>query len=190
MQSWKKELRKRLLRFLWNFINIVITKYFIRVCNYFLFNFNYFWNFIIVCVCVYVCVCIIYKNSINESVTQETFHKAKVLSFELSGLQRDDYKIKKKARKLFLFVNLVKPSWFALRVTPTHFIMILRSRVSSFLSTMKKKGEREGEIPHLAANRHKTASLQNESLVFTTHLRERYKRFIFEVIKRGLKVSL
>lgn len=49
------------------------------------------------CVCVYVCVfvCIIYKNSINESVTQETFHKAKVLSFELSGLQRDDYKIKK-----------------------------------------------------------------------------------------------
>lgn len=96
----------------------------------------------------------------------------------------------KKARKLFLFVNLVKPSWFALRVTPTHFIMILRSRVSSFLSTVKKKGERGGEIPHLAANRHKTASLQNESLVFTTHLRERYKRFIFEVIKRGLKVSL
>lgn len=145
-----------------------------------------------VCVCMYVCVfvCIIYKNSINESVTQETFHKAKVLSFELSGLQRDDYKIKKKARKLFLFVNLVKPSWFALRVTPTHFIMILRSRVSSFLSTVKKKGERGGEIPHLAANRHKTASLQNESLVFTTHLRERYKRFIFEVIKRGLKVSL
>lgn len=40
-----------------------------------------------------VCVCIIYKNSIDESVTQETFHEAKVLSFEL---QSDDYKIEKK----------------------------------------------------------------------------------------------
>lgn len=43
--------------------------------------------------CARVCVCIIYKNNIDESVTQETFHEAKVLSFEL---QSDDYKIEKK----------------------------------------------------------------------------------------------
>lgn len=43
-----------------------------------------------------VCVCIIYKNSIDESVTQETFHEAKVL-FEL---QSDDYKIEKSQKTL------------------------------------------------------------------------------------------
>lgn len=123
--------------------------------------------------CARVCVCIIYKNNIDESVTQETFHEAKVLSFEL---QSDDYKIEKKPE------NSSSPStWlntFVL-VRDADFIMILRSRVSSFLFTVKKRGEEGGgEIPHLAANRHKTASLRNESLGFTTHLRERYKRFI------------
>lgn len=121
--------------------------------------------------CARVCVCIIYKNNIDESVTQETFHEAKVLSFEL---QSDDYKIEKKPE------NSSSPStWlntFVL-VRDADFIMILRSRVSSFLFTVKKKGGEE-EILHLAANRHKTASLRNESLGFTTHLRERYKRFI------------
>lgn len=44
-----------------------------------------------------VWVCIIYKNSkIDESVTQEVFSQPKYcLSVWLSGLQRDDYKIKK-----------------------------------------------------------------------------------------------
>lgn len=112
-----------------------------------------------------VCVCIIYKNSIDESVTQETFHEAKVLSFEL---QSDDYKIEKKPE------NSSSPStWlntFVL-VRDADFIMILRSRVSSFLFTVKKKGGEE-EIPHLAANRHKTASLRNESLGFTRRIYE------------------
>lgn len=112
-----------------------------------------------------VCVCIIYKNSIDESVTQETFHEAKVLSFEL---QSDDYKIEKKPE------NSSSPStWlntFVL-VRDADFIMILRSRVSSFLFTVKKKGGEE-EILHLAANRHKTASLRNESLGFTRRIYE------------------
>lgn len=86
--------------------------------------------------CARVCVCIIYKNNIDESVTQETFHEAKVLSFEL---QSDDYKIEKKPE------NSSSPStWlntFVL-VRDADFIMILRSRVSSFLFTVKKKGER------------------------------------------------
>lgn len=115
--------------------------------------------------CARVCVCIIYKNSIDESVTQETFHEAKVLSFEL---QSDDYKIEKKPE------NSSSPStWlntFVL-VRDADFIMILRSRVSSFLFTVKKKGGEE-EILHLAANRHKTASLRNESLGFTRRIYE------------------
>lgn len=115
--------------------------------------------------CARVCVCIIYKNNIDESVTQETFHEAKVLSFEL---QSDDYKIEKKPE------NSSSPStWlntFVL-VRDADFIMILRSRVSSFLFTVKKKGGEE-EILHLAANRHKTASLRNESLGFTRRIYE------------------
>lgn len=90
--------------------------------------------------CARVCVCIIYKNNIDESVTQETFHEAKVLSFEL---QSDDYKIEKKPE------NSSSPStWlntFVL-VRDADFIMILRSRVSSFLFTVKKRGEEGGRF--------------------------------------------
>lgn len=123
--------------------------------------------------CARVCVCIIYKNSIDESVTQETFHEAKVLSFEL---QSDDYKIEKKPE------NSSSPSTWL-----NTFVLVRDADALHYDSTISRfvfpfHGEKKGgggrEIPHLAANRHKTASLRNESLGFTTHLRERYKRFI------------
>lgn len=167
----KKKSFVKLLRFLWNFINIIITKYFIRASNYFLFNFNYFWNFITVR--ARVCVCIIYKNNIDESVTQETFHEAKVLSFEL---QSDDYKIEKKPE------NSSSPSTWL-----NTFVLVRDADALHYDSTIsrfvfpfhgEKKRGRGGDSSFGRKPTQNSLVTKWITRFHETHLRERYKRFI------------